>query len=184
VPVPANEISSITSDKPSADKIILIAGKILNLRSVVISSAEPILHGSINISMKDVLVENDNQTTKIDWQKVESNNMSGCFLQYQDMEYIKDLAMKCENCRELSQKNNLVGGANSDCNNKVADLMLEILLKHNALRCVDICINPLVRVQGKFFFRKIIGLPQDDQGRVWRRLLWGPRRLGSNKGLA
>jgi hypothetical protein len=98
------------------------------------------------------------------------------------MEYIKDLAMKCENCRELSQKNNLVGGANSDCNNKVADLMLEILLKHNALRCVDICINPLVRVQGKLFFRKIIGLPQDDQGRVWRRLLWGPRRLGSNKG--
>jgi hypothetical protein len=55
VPVPANERSSITSDKPSADQIILIAGKILNLRSVVISSAGPILHGNINISMKDVL---------------------------------------------------------------------------------------------------------------------------------
>lgn len=172
VPVPANERSSITSDKPSADKIILIAGKILNLRGLVISSAGPILHGNINISMKDVLVENDKQSTKIDWKKVESNNMSGCFLQEQDMEYIKDLAMKCENCRELSLKNNLFGGANSDCNDKMADFLLEILLKHNALRCVDICINPLVGVQGKFFFRKIIGLPQDDQGRVWRRLLW------------
>ncbi|KAI3657075.1 hypothetical protein MP638_000013 [Amoeboaphelidium occidentale] len=156
VPVPANERSSITSDKPSADKIILIAGKILNLRGVVVSSAGPILHGNINISMNDVLAENDKQTTKIDWKKVESINLSGCFLQDQDME-------------ELSLKNNLFGSANSDCNDKMADFLLEMLLKHNALRCVDICINQLVGVQGKFFFRKIIGLPQDEQSRFWRR---------------